>query len=234
MRRLTRWKAGIFSHFDSFASRIENHDGLIAAAVREAQDARARARVQLARVHRDGERMAQRLDELRGAEESWSGRALRTAHDDEARALECLRRRKRAHRERVELEKQLASHAKTEAQLRADLERVDERIERLKQQRNLLRTRQSRAEALAATQCEDGTVDPEIDDILERWEIKITSTETRTDCHSPLVDDLESEFIGDEEADELRAELAALIVQADPQAAISQEPLDSHPTQEKE
>ena len=91
MGRIRRWAGGLLARCDEVVSRIENHDGLVTAAIREAHEARARARLRLGRVHDDGERMKQHLAKLVDAESRWKERALRVAEHDEQRALECLR-----------------------------------------------------------------------------------------------------------------------------------------------
>jgi phage shock protein A len=213
MRRLQRFTATCVSRFDRVVSQIENHDGLVSAAIRESEEARSRAKVQLGRVRRDAERMRQRQQELDERGDRWQERALRVSGEDEARALECLRRRKRALQELAALERQLEQHAQIEEQIRADMRRVDERIEALRQKRNLLRTRQSRAEALSLSRDEDGHLAGEIDEILERWETKVSHLEYRGDCSLSDDDDLDAGFASEEEEGALREELATLLQQ---------------------
>ncbi len=136
---------------------------------------------------------------------------MRVASADESRALECLRRMRRAARERADLEEQAAEHTRIHGQLVRDIGRIDERIDQLVQQRNLLRTRQSRAEALAAAQQDDGRRLAEVDDILDRWEIKVSRIETDSDCDLDESDDLEVTLEAEEEREELRAELEELL-----------------------
>lgn len=217
MRRFQRFTATCVSRFDRVVSQIENHDGLVSAAIRESEEARSRARVQLGRVRRDSTRMAQRRGELSERADRWQERALRVSGEDEARALECLRRRKRALQELAALGQQLEQHAHIEDQIRGDMGRVDERIEALRQKRNVLRTRQSRAEALTLACDEDGHLAGEIDEILERWETKVSHLEYRGDCSLAVDDDLDAGFSSEEEQTELREELAALL-QRDPEA----------------
>jgi phage shock protein A len=212
-----RWTTGFASRIDAMVRQIENHDALVSAAVRDAKEARARAKVQLKRVREDGRRMQRRRAELEEAERRWQERALRVAPGDEERALECLRRMKRAARECAELTQQADEHARIEQQLGQDIRRIDERIEQLVQQRNLLRTRQSRAEALSASQHDDGRRLAEVDDILERWEIKVSHVETDFDCSLDESDALEHELESEEEREALRHELQEL-VQRDPEA----------------
>jgi phage shock protein A len=211
MGSFLRWTTGFGSRIDAMVSQIENHDALVNAAIRDAKEARARARVQLKRVRQDGQRMQRRCTELAESERRWKERAVRTAGDDEGRALECVRRMKRAAHERVELLSQTGEHTRIEAQLARDIRRIDDRIENLVQQRNLLRTRQSRAEALAAADQDDGRRLAEVDEILERWEIKVSRVETDFDCDLDEGDELELTLGAEEEREALRSELDDLL-----------------------
>jgi len=50
-----------------------------------------------------------------------------------------------------------------------------------------------------------------VDDILERWEIKVSVNETDVDCSLGEEDDLELELSSVEEREDLRAELDDLL-----------------------
>jgi len=207
---IRRWAMGVFSRVDAVVSRIENHDALVSAAIDDAQSARARATVQLGQVRRDIQRMQERVTELGLDEQRWKERAARVAEQDEERALECLRRRRRAERERTDLEKRLREHVEIEKRLSDDLARIGERVDQLKRQRNLLRTRQSRAEALSIAQEADGSALRDIDEILSRWETKVTHYELQTDLALGDRDTFAAEYSAEEEKDDLRAELDRL------------------------
>jgi len=211
MSMFFRWTSGFASRIDSMVKQIENHDALVSAAIRDAKEARARAKVQLARVREDGRRMQRRRAELEEGERRWRERAQRIGNEDEERALECVRRMKHTKREHEQLATQATEHERLESQLTRDISGIDGRIESLVQQRNLLRTRQSRAEALAAAHQDDGRRLAEVDDILERWEIKVSVNETDVDCSLGEEDDLELELSSVEEREDLRAELDDLL-----------------------
>jgi len=211
MKTLRRLTTTIVSSFDWMISQVENHDALVDAAIREVQQAGARATVQLKKVRQDGLNMRKRLQDLREAQELWSSRALQTAGVDEKRAIECLRRKKRTELEIASLEEEERQHAKIEKQLGIDLRLVEEKLETLKSQRNLLRTRQSRAEALRAAQGQDSSLIGEIDGILERWESKVGEYEAMTERSRDREDDFTHEFVTAEEESALKEELARLI-----------------------
>jgi phage shock protein A len=214
MKTLRRWTSSITSSFEWMISQVENHDALINASIKEVQSAGARAQVQFKRMQNDGQNMRKRLTELRSAAEQWRARAVQCAMQDEKRALECLRRQKRLQKDIGELESQEREHAKVEKQLAQDLVSIDERLQRLRQQRNTLRTRQSRAEALQSLQSDDGRLLSEIDDIFERWETKVAEYEVGGVCTGQQIDELEATFENAEEEAALRAELQTISAEA--------------------
>lgn len=209
MKTIKRITTSLFANFDWAVTQIENHEALVNAALREIQHAGAKARVQLGRVRQDGDRMKRKLTELSEADALWTERALRCGATDEAKALECLRRKKKANSERLELEAQIAGHARLEENLANDLEAIEKRIEELKRKRNTLRTRESTAEALSAMQSQDAGLIAELDDVLDRWEIKVSTYES-SDVGNTCAKALETELENEEEEAALRAELSAL------------------------
>ena len=208
MRRLT---ATIMGSMDWMVSQIENHEALVNAALREANEATARAKVQLARVRQDGEQMRKRLVDLREECDRWEQRARSTAMIDEGRALECLKRLKRGRSDNGILEQQERSHAALERQLSEDVRQLEDRLQKLRQQRNVMRTRESRAEALRAMQGHDSSLLGEIDAIFERWESKVTEYEVGATLHGTECDELARDFDEAESQRELKAELQKLI-----------------------
>lgn len=211
MKTIRRWTSSIVSSFDWMISQVENHDAVVNSALKEIQESGARAKVQLTRVGQDGEKIRKRLVDMRESAELWKGRALKSAKLDEKRALECLKRKKRLEVAIAELEGQERTHAKLERQLAEDLILIDEKILGLKQQRNILRTRQSRAEAFRALQGQDSHMISELDDIFDRWETKVTQYELQGNLISSEDDDFENEFASEEEESELRNQLKDLI-----------------------
>ena len=210
MNIMKRWTTSLTSSFDWMISQVENHDALVTGAIREMQVAGGKARVQLERVRRDGERMRRRVVELDENIVAWEERAVRSAAD-RTRAIECLRRKQQAEREKKLIESQVAEHGRVESQLAKDLKLIDERIQELKRKKNTLNARQYRAEALKAGQLSELGLINEIDDIFDRWEMKLGQYETS----SVETDDFEEQFISDEDKAALESELDDLVRQAE-------------------
>lgn len=207
MKTLKRIGLSIVSSFDSVISQVENHESIVNCAIREVQETGARAKAQLNKVSQDGQAMRKRLLELKDQTELWQERAIKTAGIDEKKAIECLRRKRRLEKTISELETQEREHARFEKQLAADLIVLDEKVVRLKQQRNVLRTRQSRAEAMRLLQSDDSALVNEIDDIFERWEFRVGEYEARATAFTEKVDELDEDYSLQEEESSLRAEL---------------------------
>lgn len=216
MHRLRSWTASLVSRVDWMVSQFENHEALAQSAIREVQQAAARARVQLARVRQDGVRLQEQVAQAIEAERVWRERARSSASQDEARALECLRRSKRAARLAAELRNRAEQHQRAEKQLAQDVQAVDERLSQLKEKRNLLRTRQSRAEALSQVRGVGASVAEDIGELFDRWETRVTERELEGECALPgssltAEDAFAAEFEAAEETDALRQELAELV-----------------------
>jgi phage shock protein A len=202
-KRLT---SGVSGRLDAMVARMENHDALVKSAIGELRETIAAAEVRLSNVHRDGEGLRRRLQEQTGAEARWRERARGTLEDEE-RALECLRRGKRAARAVADLQARLAEHERVEAGLVKDVRALREGLRDLEEQRNLMRARQNRADAMDAMRDDQGRLSGEVREILDRWEIQIKTTEFSSSCAVESNDALEESYDAEEEQQALRAEL---------------------------
>ena len=208
MARIKRWTHGFVASIDSMIVQVENHEALATSALRDLEQGVARSRVQLMRVERDGRALRQALDEEREAATRWRDRARR--EENEARALECLRRHKRSEARVSELNHNQAEHERIEQQLKRDVQTLERRLVELRQQRNTMRTRQSRAEAFGIAQGQAAVESGEIGQIFERWETRVAESEVASGCLVASLDSFDDEFLDAEEAASLKLELAAL------------------------
>lgn len=208
MARIKRWTHGFVASIDSMIVQVENHEALATSALRDLEHGVARSKVQLMRVERDGRALKQALDEEREAALRWRERARR--EEDEARGLECLRRCKRSESRVKELVQNQAEHERIEAQLRRDVQTLERRLIELRQQRNTMRTRQSRAEAFNVVQGSGDAQSGEIGEIFERWETRVAESEVASGCLLASLDCFDEEFLDAEEQASLALELRAL------------------------
>jgi len=206
-KRLT---ATLSAQIDHMVSQIENHDAVIEAAMGDARQAAARAKVRLARVRRDGAGLKHKIATLEQAEQQWTQRAKACAGEDEERALACLQRRRESQQQIATLRSALREHDALEERLDRDICTAEKRLAEMSQQRNLMRTRQSAAEALRSLSSLDADVALDVSDAFERWEVKVTEAELSVGT-GELSDPVEREFVAAEDKASLRAELQSLL-----------------------
>src|SRR5215212_8934774 len=123
MAQIKRWTHGFVASIDSMIVQVENHEALATSALRDLEQGVARSKVQLMRVERDGRALKQALSEEREANQRWRERARR--EENEARALECLRRHKRSEARVGELTHNQAEHERIEQQLKRDVQTLE-------------------------------------------------------------------------------------------------------------
>ncbi len=210
MSLIRRISTSITSSVDRAVSKVENHDAIINAALRDTQQAAARSRVRLERVRKDGHALKTRHGNLKVAIVRWTERAKSIAKSDEAKALECLRRRKDCEAQLQNLELSIEKHDELEARIAEQVKKIEVRIGEVAQQRNMMRSRQSVAEAMRTINNIEGVSYGEIEDTFDRWEINLGETEILMGASTPT-DPLDTAFLAEEDTAELRAELSELL-----------------------
>ncbi len=210
MSLIRRISTSITSSVDRAVSKVENHDAIINAALRDTQQAAARSRVRLERVRKDGHSLKTRHANLLLAISRWTERAKSIGATDEAKALECLRRRKDCEMQLQNLELSIEKHEELESRIAEQVKKIEVRIGEVAQQRNMMRSRQSVAEAMRTINNIEGVSYGEIEDTFDRWEINLGETEILMGAHT-TTDPLDSAFLAEEDTAELRAELSVLL-----------------------
>ena len=206
MSRIHRWKLSVTSWVDGMLAQIENHEAAVNAAITRVRQSTARARVQLKRVERDQRSLRDALGREENASQLWRHRAQKA--DDEAKALECLRRHKTAERRIQSLRERLEEHERSHKELREGIRILDARLGELTERKNLMRTRQSRAEAAHGMVCA-GAPMGDLEDVFERWESRVGEIEIASEVAEPI-DSFEMAYEDEEEESTLRIELAEL------------------------
>jgi phage shock protein A len=210
MNLFTRITATLSGKVDDLVSHVENHDAIVEVALKDTRAALAKARVRLARVQKDGEALHHRLSEAQRMESVWTERAKATAAADEKKALECVGRRNQCREQATQTAEALARHEELERTIGSSVERMEQRLSELSQQRNMLRSRHSAADALRVINRIEGSSAHGIEDTFDRWEMLITETEY-SNGNLPYTDTLDADFRSVEDASALRADLAALL-----------------------
>ena len=210
MSLIRRISTTITSSVDRAVSKVENHDAIINAALRDTQQAAAKSRVRLERVRKDGNSLKQRYKDLELAVQRWTERARAVAAEDEAKALECLRRRRDCEAQLESLRDSIEKHDELESRIVAQVKKIEARIGEVAQQRNMMRSRQSVAEAMRTINNIEGVSYGEIEDTFDRWEINLGEVEILMGAVSTS-DPLDTAFLAEEDTAELRAELESLL-----------------------
>ena len=210
MSLIRRISTSITSSVDRAVSKVENHDAIINAALRDTQQAAARSRVRLQRVRKDGHSLKTRHANLQLAVARWTERAKSVAADDETKALECLRRRKDCDMQLRHLEVSILKHDELETRIEEQVKKIEARIGEVSQQRNMMRSRQSVAEAMRTINNIEGISYGEVEDTFDRWEINLGETEVLMGAGANT-DSLDTAFLAEEDSAELRAELSELL-----------------------
>jgi phage shock protein A len=191
---------------DGVLAQIENHEATVTAAISRVRQATARARVQLKRVERDQQALRESLREEEAAVEAWRRRAR--LEDDEEKALECLRRHKGALRRVASLRHRLDEHERSHKELSEGIRTLNAQLSELSERRNLMRTRQSHAEAAHGMVNANRPIG-DLEDVFERWEARVGEIEIA--CESDTtIDTFEASFETAEQDADLRIELDEL------------------------
>ncbi len=206
-RRLT---STVTATVDQAVSQIENHDAVISAALKDARTSAAQARVQLRRVKKDGADLAQRCDILREDIARWAKRAKQSAREDEALALQCVARMQSAERELTRVEDAKKQHDAQRVNLEQAAQGIQKRIQDIEQQRHLLRTRQSSAQAQQLAARLDAPDHEGVDEVLARWESTILAKEDLP-WRMDGADELDETFSQEEDEASLRQSLQNLL-----------------------
>jgi len=210
MSLIRRISTSITSTVDRAVSKVENHDAIINSALRDTQQAAARSRVRLERVRKDGRSLKTRQSDLQLAVSRWTDRAKSIAASDESKALECLRRRKDCEVQLGNLRNSIEKHDELEAKIADQVKKIEARVGEVAQQRNMMRSRQSVADAMRTINNIEGVSYGEIEDTFDRWEINLGETEILTGVGT-TADSLDSAFLAEEDTADLRAELTELL-----------------------
>jgi phage shock protein A len=191
------WASRLWSRVDRAVAELEDHEALVEAALAELAQAEKGARSELARVRRDGEALRGRMAQEKANAAAWRRTAADEPNDEVA--LDLLRHARRARARAKHLAERFYEHTVAESRLEEHADHLRERIESMKRQHHLMRTRRAQAEALPSVV---GVDDASIEALFERWDMVLTRAEH--------VKDPFDELSREEEERALRVELRAL------------------------
>lgn len=220
MRLFNRISATVLSSVDGVISKVENHEAVVDSMITDIQKSAGKARVQLKRVQKDRKVCEKQITELKSSADLWQTRALEAANQDgdknigEERALECLQRRKQCLQRIETLSQSLKGQVSQETHLVSNQKKIEERLQEVKQQRNLMRSRESVSGAMRTLKSIEGDGCGQLDDALDRWEISMATMDVESADIAfgefDVDDPLDEQYRTQEEKQNLRSELAML------------------------
>ncbi len=119
-----------------------------------------------------------------------------------------MRRLKASERRLQQLRQRLAEHERSHKELSQGIRMLNARLGGLNERKNLMRTRQFRAEAAHGMASTTGPIG-DLEEVFDRWETRVGEIEIASECAEPL-DAFETELEAVDETADLRLELEAL------------------------
>lgn len=196
---------------DKAVSQVENHDAVIDASIKDCRTALSKAQVRYSRVKKDKQNLQAKLKELQEMQKTWENRAKSVAKEDEQTALDCLHRKNICKQRIANTQQALVQHEQLEQKVGASINKIEQRLSHITQQRNMMRSRHSTADALRTINSIEGSSQNDVDDTFERWEMVISEAEYEVGQELESIDLLDKAFAEKEDEAVLRAELANLM-----------------------
>jgi phage shock protein A len=214
MNLFKRLSVSVRSQLDEAVSRIENHDALIEAALRESREAIARLKLQQSRIQRKMQSIDAQLEALQKDEKNWVRRAKSLAKSDEAQALACLERRDKCLQQIEQLHRQREQCGEMEFRLGQQLVKLEQRFMEDERRLQEFRGRDLSVKAELALQEVTGSGSLDLEQAFDRWELDITRKEMGREagsCAAAEFDSLEERLQREEQLEARKAQLKALM-----------------------
>ncbi len=199
MNSLKKIFISIKSQVDQIANDFENHEALAEAAIQDLQTLGSKTRLHLHRVSKMSTHYQKQLEQQQKQAQLWSERALKAKNEDEdeQKALQCIKRLRQTQQQITLLEQQYEESCKQESKIRDDLNRISEQLQVLKNKKEILAARQNRANLQESLNSKSTNPALEVNNIFERWEGSVVSSEFEApDCDfdsDPLAQEFEHE-----------------------------------------
>lgn len=211
MSILKRLSTTLISRIDRVVTEIENHDAVIQAALNEMNSKMAKAKIALNQACRERDRIKTELETQQSNVHRWQERAIICAKTDESKALECLRRSHKSRDRAAGLQKSLNEYARSIEKMTGNIQSSAQRLNEMKQRLTLMRAKQATNKTDATIHSTCGDAESIVEDTFNRWEMHLNHDDIPFDCAIDDVDELEHEFITQEQQNDLRNELTALL-----------------------
>ncbi|MCC6921988.1 MAG: PspA/IM30 family protein [Nitrosomonas sp.] len=211
MSILKRLSTTLISRIDRVVTEIENHDAVIQAALNEMNSKMAKAKIALNQACRERNRIKTELETQQSNVHRWQERAIICAKTDESKALECLRRSHKSRDRAAGLQKSLNEYARSIEKMTGNIQSSAQRLNEMKQRLTLMRAKQATNKTDATIHSTCGDAESIVEDTFNRWEMHLNHDDIPFNCTTDDVDELEHEFITQEQQSDLHSELTALL-----------------------
>ena len=218
MNTLKRLTATLVATVDRTVTNMEDHEAVIAAAIRDSRKATARARFKLNKLKADNQRLQQRINTLQAEADKWQQRAVSLNDVNRDDAVNCIAHRRRCADLIESLSQRLEQQRKLELQSTKTVQRLSDKSDSLNSKRTQLSSRAAAAEATRVMNRLEGDDGIEIDDTLDRWEQSVFENEAVSGVgfdsleDDTSMDDLPERLANEEQQQDLLRELDELIV----------------------
>lgn len=195
MALFSRFMTVLRSNMNALLSRAEDPSKILEQTLIDMEGAYRKAKEHVARSVADEKRMKKSLLDHQNEEKRWEERALLAVEKgDDDLAKEALRRKKEHSRLALQFEGEHSAHLANVDRLKDSLHELEAKIEEIKRKKNLLISKQKRAEAQTQIyKTIDGIESAGAVDTIERMENKIEEMSALADARQ----ELSEEFSGD-------------------------------------
>ena len=210
MSLFKRLSSTFIARLDQVVGEIENHEAVVQAALNDMQKKIAKAKLALAKVHQEEQRLQSQMAEQQQGAEQWRKRAMEAARENESLALDCLNRSQNCDRRAEQLKHALTNFSENARQLSEQVETGEQKLGELKQKLVLMKARESSTQVLALTPEMDRRSEKLLEDAFDRWDLSIGENELVMG-EIKMADPLEQQYLDRERKEALRRDLNKLL-----------------------
>lgn len=211
MKLFKKLAVTVNSQVEAVADRFENREALSSAYIGEYEKVVAKSQVKLTQIDNEVNRLLRDVNKYKEAAEVWAERARRVHSTDNEKALECISRMTVVQKKQKAAEVDLKETQGLKDKMAQDLDYVHEKLNTLKRRHRNLSGRQVCANAVHTIQQVDGTIQQDIDNLFNRWETEVVTTELRSNTQQEGYDPLAEEFNNLENKEALQQTLNDLL-----------------------
>ncbi|GAB6141027.1 hypothetical protein JCM14076_17560 [Methylosoma difficile] len=219
MNSLKRLFITVKTQIDGLVDDFENHEAVAGVAIKDLEDWRSQTRIHQHRLQKMIADFDSQLAELATEAATWSARAVKVRETDEQKALECVKRMRRAQQQSQLIARQLQTTQQQLAQLDADLATIQNQLHTLNSQKAVFAARQNRIQLQSGLKSGRDNPAEQAQKIFNRWEEAITGAEL-TSPEPVNTDPFADSFAQEEDALALTMLLDELTAKASPAKSV--------------